>query len=78
MTRDVRRSRRCRSRLLPRPLRRAVGQRRVAAEEDVADVAVVAAVDRRVAGDLGAVRHVVRGRAVQDRLEPRRCRRRGC
>ena len=40
--------------------RGSVGLGRVSAEEDVGDVAVVAAVDGGVAGHLGAVRHMVR------------------
>ena len=48
---------------------RPVGRAAVSAEVDVADVAVVAAVDGGVAGDLGAVRHVEGSGPVEDRFE---------
>ena len=44
---------------LPDPCRGVVGLGRVA-EEDVGDIAVVAAVDGGISGHLGAMRHVVR------------------
>src|SRR4029453_16004940 len=54
---------------LPWSCRRCVGQGGVTAQKDVADVAVVAAVDGGVAGYLGAVRYVVGGRSFEDGFE---------
>src|SRR5512132_2121449 len=49
--------------------RRCVGQGGVTAQKDVADVAVVAAVDGGVAGYLGAVWYVVGGGPFEDGFE---------
>src|SRR4029453_3799797 len=49
---------------------RTVGLGNVTGNEDVADMAVVAALDRCVAGDVGAVRCVVRSGALGDRVQP--------
>ena len=66
---DGRCSRLCRDRLrgLVVPTFRRPGG--VTAQKDVADVAVVAAVDGGVTGYLGAVRHVVRGGSLEDGFE---------
>src|SRR5687768_7882943 len=54
---------------LAKSCRRSVGLGGIAAQKDVVDVAVVAAVDGGVAGYLGAMRYVVGGGSFEDRFE---------
>ena len=52
------------------PQRPAVGEGGVTVEKDVPDEAVIAAVDRGVTGNVGAMRQVVGRGAIHDGFEP--------